>query len=119
VKKLVLLVVLLFLLCLILRGRAGADELATDALIIGAGQGADVASTYYALSHCITYREGGLLGSANRVAVGKVAFSGATLLLCKELRKSGHKREARWVAIGVGVVGGALAAHNLVVARRH
>ena len=119
VKKFMLFVVLLAVLILVAHNtKACADDLAMDALIIGAGQGADVGSTYYALHRCPGCYEGGLLGSANRVAVGKVVFSGATLLLCREMRKHGHKREARWVAIGVAVVGGALAAHNMRQPRR-
>ena len=35
----------------------------------------------------------------------------------REMRKSGHKREARWVAIGVALAGGALAAHNMRMRR--
>lgn len=108
----------MILLCMIMRGTARADDLATDALIIGAGQGLDVGSTYYALHRCPGCYEGGLLGSANKVAIGKVAFSAGTVLLCHELRKSGHKREARWVAIGVAVAGGALAVHNIRASRR-
>ena len=90
-----------------------SSGLELDATLILGGQAADVGSTYYALHRCPGCYEGGLLGSANRVAVGKVAFSAGTILLCREMRKRGHKREARWVAVGVALVGGALAVHNM------
>ena len=118
-KKFVLFVLLLvFLLLLLHTSQACASELEVDALIVGAGQGSDIGSTFWALHRCPSCTEGGLLGSPGRVAAGKAVFSGATVLLCRELRKSGHGREARWLAIGVAVAGGAFAAHNLAVARR-
>jgi hypothetical protein len=45
-------------------------------------------------------------------AIGKLALSGATVYACDRLRKRGKKREARILAITVGVIGAGMALHN-------
>jgi hypothetical protein len=106
-----LLVLLLALLLLVHNTQACADPLKVDALIIGAGQGADIGSSYWALNRCPSCREHGL-GITGKAATG-LAFSAGTVVLCRELRKTGHGKSARWLAISMAVLGGAFAAHNL------
>jgi hypothetical protein len=84
-----------------------------------AGAGAlDLASTKYALGRCQgCYEAHPLMQSASgRVAV-KMAATAAGGLLCYELRKHGHAREAKWIRWGVVALWSVLAVNNMARAR--
>ncbi len=91
-----------------------------DAALITAGQAADLMSTEAALSRCATCDEANRPIRSRTVRIGaKTATALGLTLACQQLRRDGHPRIARGVAIGAGVLGGAVAAHNLRTGRRN
>jgi hypothetical protein len=93
-------------------GRSGA--FAIDATFVLGGQGADYASTISALSRCPGCTESNpIFRNPTQLAAGKILVSSGVLYACHRLRKDGHGRAARVVAIVFGGVGVGMAIHNM------
>lgn len=93
---------------------AAADGLKLDAAIVIAGHGVDLWTTQNALGRGGRELVGpsAVGGTSGRVAL-KLAISGATVYGCHELRKRGHKNQARVLAILAGLGGAVPAILNL------
>ena len=89
----------------------------TDAVLVTAGQVADLVSTEIALSRPGTREGNALLGSRAVRIPAKLGVAAATSLACYELRRSDHHGTARALSIVSLAVGAAAAVHNLRVAR--
>ena len=103
------------LLAVLLAAQASyADGLKLDAAIVLAGQGADLWTTQNALGQGRRELVGPSFvgGTSGRVAL-KVALSSGVLVGCHELRKHGHKNQARILAVLAGLGGAIPAVLNL------
>lgn len=92
----------------------------TDASLIVGGNALDLGSTRYAMAHCPGCVESNpIMGQslAQQLAVKSLA-SGVMILGVRELRKSGHPRAARVMAVSVCVLGATAAGWNLYQTRR-